>query len=201
MNRRLISFLSSLVALAALGVGLMIADRPASPLTVRAAVANRPMTEIQNTAATTTSSVVTSTNALVTHVVDGDTFDVRIDGETTTERVRMLGIDTPETVDPRKAVQCFGKEASNRTKQLLDGKRVRLEGDPKADEQDKYGRLLRNVYLEDGTDVNATLVLDGYAHAYLTFPLDRDRKHLLSDLENEARINTRGLWDPVICPS
>lgn len=199
MKRRLITFITSLVALAAIGVGLIVTDHPAASVTAKM----KPPASIASAASSTIPTAIddaTSTNALVTHVVDGDTFDVQIDGETQTERVRMLGIDTPETVDPRKTVQCFGKEASNHAKELLMGKRVRLEADPKADEHDKYGRILRNVYLVDGTDVNATLVLDGYAHAYLTFPLDRDRKRLLSDLQNEARDAQRGLWDPAVCP-
>lgn len=133
------------------------------------------------------------TNATVTHVVDGDTIDVTLDtGETA--RIRMLGVNTPETVDPRRPVECFGKEASAFAKSTLDGKRVRLDADPQADERDIYGRLLRNVTVEDGTDFNATLVREGYAYAYLSFPLDPVRKKQLSDLQKEAETEKRGLW-------
>src|SRR3989304_444673 len=78
---------------------------------------------------------------MVVKVVDGDTIDVQI-GEKI-ERVRMIGVDTPETVDSRKTAQCFGKEASNKTKEMLGGKNVRLESDSTQDDRDKYGRLLR----------------------------------------------------------
>jgi micrococcal nuclease len=95
----------------------------------------------------------------------------------------------------------MGKQASDFTKSLLTGKRVRLEADPQADERDKYDRLLRNVILEDGTDVNARLVRDGYAHAYLSFPLTPARKVELRGLQEQAKTARVGLWDPAICPS
>jgi micrococcal nuclease len=127
---------------------------------------------------------------VVTHDVDGDTIDVR--QGSTKERVRLLGIDTPETHDPRKPVQCFGEAAAAHTKQLLEGKSVRLEADPQDSDRDKYHRLLRYVYLPDGTLVNATLIRDGYAFAYTIFPiakLDEFRA-----LEADARDANRGLW-------
>jgi len=133
------------------------------------------------------------TNAFVTHVVDGDTFDVRLDGGEEA-RVRLLGVNTPETVDPRKPVECFGKEASAFAKAVLNEKRVRLEADPQADERDKYGRLLRNVILEDGTDFNAELVASGYAYAYTFFPLDPLRKREIIALEKQAKAEGVGLW-------
>lgn len=141
----------------------------------------------------------TSTNALAIRAVDGDTIEVRIDGSLDKVKVRLLGVDTPESVDPRKPVQCFGKEASKHTASLVDGKRVRLDSDPKADEVDKYGRLLRNVILADGTDLNAELVADGYAHAYLSFPLDSRRKAELTRLQNEAQAALRGFWSLETC--
>lgn len=141
----------------------------------------------------TATSVVVETNATVTRVKDGDTIVVKqTDGRDVT--VRLLGVDTPETVDPRKTVQCFGKEASNFSKTTLDGTRIRLDADPQADERDKYGRLLRNVTLEDGTDYNAFLVKEGYAYAYLSFPLAPARKVELKKLEEEAKAAKRGLW-------
>lgn len=139
-----------------------------------------------------------NTNAIVTKVVDGDTIDALFD-DGIEARIRFLGVNTPETVDPRKPVECFGAEASKYVKEILTGARVLLASDPQADERDKYGRLLRNVYLEDGTDVNAMLVRDGYAYAYLDFPLDPERKVDLKQLEDDARISQRGLWDPGVC--
>jgi micrococcal nuclease len=126
----------------------------------------------------------------VTKVVDGDTIEVGIAGKT--ETVRLIGIDTPEIKDPRKPVQCFASQASAETHKLLDGKSVRLEADPQDDDRDKYQRLLRYVYLPDGTFVNQQLVEQGYAFAYVIFPnskLDQFRAW-----ETEARQNNRGLW-------
>jgi micrococcal nuclease len=145
--------------------------------------------------------VATSTvrvNATVTHVVDGDTLDAKRDGGDNV-RIRFLGVNTPEVVDPRKPVECFGSEASAFSKSLLNGKRIMLKGDPQADERDKYGRLLRTVILEDGTDVNATLVANGYAQAYTGFPLDPLRKRQVISLQRDAKAEARGMWAPGAC--
>ena len=99
-----------------------------------------------------------------------------------------------------RPVQCFGKEASHHTKDLVEGKVVLLIDDPKADDRDKYGRWLRNVVRKDDSlDLNATLVAEGYANAYLSFPLDGKRKAQIRQLEQEAKINERGLWSPSTC--
>ncbi|MFA6428881.1 MAG: thermonuclease family protein [Patescibacteria group bacterium] len=143
--------------------------------------------------------VVTTTNAVVTKVVDGDTLEARMDGSEETVKVRLLGVNTPETVDPRRPVECFGKEASAYAKSLLTDKRIRLEADPQADDLDKYQRLLRNVILEDGTDFNAALVREGYAYAYLSFPQNKQRKAELRRLEAAAKEGKRGLWNPETC--
>lgn len=144
-------------------------------------------------------AAVTSTNAVVIRVVDGDTLVAKMDGQENEIKVRMLGINTPESVDPRRPVQCFGKEASNYLKTLIEGKRVRLDPDLQADDHDKYGRALRNVVREDGMDVNATMVKEGYAVAYLSFPLNKQRKAQLKRLQTEAEVAQRGLWNPLTC--
>lgn len=100
----------------------------------------------------------------VIEVVDGDTVKVSKDGRT--ETLRLIGIDTPEVVDPRKPVQCFGREASARAKELLSAQRVRIAEDPTQDTRDKYGRLLVYLWLEDGTFFNLQMVQEGYAHEY-----------------------------------
>ncbi len=151
----------------------------------------------RSVAVTPTSTV--ETNAQVVKVVDGDTITIKMDADGKEHKIRFLGINTPETVDPRKPVECFGKEASAKMHELADGKRVRLEPDPQADDQDKYGRLLRNVFLEDGTDLNAYMVREGFAYAYLSFPLDPLRKKELKNLENDAKMAKRGLWNPDAC--
>ena len=122
---------------------------------------------------------------LVERVVDGDTIIVSGLG-----RIRLIGVDTPETVDPRRPVEFFGREASAFTKRMLDGKRVRLEYD--WERTDKYGRTLAYVHLPDGTLVNAEIIRQGYGHAYTRFPfkyLDEFRQY-----EREAREAGRGLW-------
>lgn len=131
----------------------------------------------------------------VTRVVDGDTFEVIENGKP--EKVRMIGMDTPETVDPRRPVQCFGKEASAQLKKLLTDQHVRLESDPTNQDRDKYQRLLRYVYLDDGTDVNAKMISDGYAFAYIQFPFERRDEFVR--LQAEARAAKRGLWSPDTC--
>lgn len=126
----------------------------------------------------------------VSEVSDGDTISVDIAGKK--ETIRLVGIDTPETRDPRTTVQCFGIAASSKTKELLNGSLVRLEADPESDDRDRYGRLLRYVYLEDGTFINQLLVQEGYAFAYTLFPNSK-----LEDFrrwEAEAKQNGRGLW-------
>ncbi|MDD5741949.1 MAG: S-layer homology domain-containing protein [Candidatus Peribacteraceae bacterium] len=127
-------------------------------------------------------------SASVLDVVDGDTLRVEVDG--VTEKVRIIGIDTAETVDPRKPVQCFGKEASDHMKELLSGKTIELETNP-AEDRDVYDRLLRYVRL-DGEDVGAAMVRDGYAHSYKKYPHPRLEDY--NELEREAHEANRGLW-------
>jgi micrococcal nuclease len=131
------------------------------------------------------------TPARVTRVVDGDTIRVEVDGEEF--RVRYIGIDTPETVDPRRPVQCFGQEASERNRQLVEGKVVGLEKD--VSETDDFDRLLRYVWVED-TSVNAALVEEGFALAN-TYPPDVRYADLFVSLQTQARENSRGLWGEV----
>ena len=129
--------------------------------------------------------------AEVVRVVDGDTIVVRLGG--TEERVRLLGIDTPESVDPRSPVECFGKEAAAHTGSLLPpGTPVRLVRDVEA--RDRYDRLLAYVYrIDDGTFVNLRLVEDGYA-AVLTYPPNVAHADEFVAAAGEARESGRGLW-------
>ncbi len=128
----------------------------------------------------------------VTHVNDGDTIIVRQAGGGE-ETVRFLGVDTPEVKDPRKPVQCFGEAASAHTKAVIAvGSGVRLAPDPEDTDRDKYGRLLRYVYLPDGTLYNAQLIKDGYGFAYTVFPITKLDE--FKALEVDARSHNRGLW-------
>lgn len=150
----------------------------------------------QAAAVSTPTPTPQQTVVTVVKVVDGDTVDVDINGKT--ERLRLIGLDTPETVDPRKPVQCFGLEASNKAKELLGGKTVKLEGDPSQGERDKYGRLLRYVYLPDGQLFNKLMIADGYAFEYTYNTSYRYQKDF-QDAEKNARENNKGLWSPSAC--
>lgn len=189
MPRRLYLFLILLLIPATVALGLIWRDVGSTSNSELAVVAPQPVV-IQTPA----SIITSSTNATIVRVVDGDTFVTALDSEPGEWTVRMLGINTPETKDPRKPVECFGKEASQRLTDLLSNQRVDLRADPEADEIDKYSRLLRNVFLADGTDVNALMVREGYAYAYLSFPLNVRRKTELRNLQKEAQDNQRGLW-------
>lgn len=123
--------------------------------------------------------------ALVTEVIDGDTIVVLLNGKK--ERVRLIGIDTPEAGRP------YFEEAKNKTKELVLGKKVRLEKD--VSERDKYGRLLRYVYVGN-VFINAELVKQGYAMVY-TFPPDVKYADYFLKLQKEAREKELGLWAPV----
>lgn len=122
--------------------------------------------------------------------IDGDTFSVLIDNKE--EKVRMLGIDTPEKNHPDLPVQCFAKAASKHLEELIGNSKVRLEADPSSDTRDIYNRLLRFVYLPDGTFVNGRMIADGYAFAYTSFANSKTPQ--LIKLEKQARDKKLGLW-------
>lgn len=133
----------------------------------------------------------------VTRVVDGDTIE--IEGG---QKVRYIGINTPETVDPRKPIECFGSESSQKNKELVEGKTIRLEKD--VSETDKYGRLLRYVYLSPeniGSDqifVNDHLIRQGFAHAS-SYPPDIKYQEQFASAQEEAMSKNIGLWS--VCQS
>ncbi len=138
-----------------------------------------------------------SSTFAVVKIVDGDT--IKVNNRGVTETVRLIGIDTPETVDPRKPVQCFGKEASNTTSNLLKSRIVLLEADASQGDKDKYGRLLRYVFLSDGTNINETLIREGYAYEY-TYNLPYKYQAVFKSAQVYARENKRGLWADGVCP-
>ncbi len=126
----------------------------------------------------------------VVEFVDGDTIAVDMNG--ITEKLRFIGVDTPETHDPRKAVQCFGKAAAAYTKSLIGTSNVRLESDPLGTNRDRYNRLLRYIYLPDGTLVNAEIIKQGYGFAYTGFPFTKSDE-FIND-QKIAREQSKGLW-------
>ena len=145
--------------------------------------------------ATTTPNTV-GTYYKVTKVTDGDTIHIDRDGEDVT--VRLLGINTPETVDPRRQVECFGKEASARMKEIVGGQIVRLEYDNSQSLRDAYDRLLAYVYLEDGQMVNRKMIAEGYAYEY-TYLTPYHYQSEFRDLQRLAKSSGRGLWSPDTC--
>jgi len=132
----------------------------------------------------------------IVSVVDGDTIKVYINNKV--ETIRLIGLDTPETVDPRKEVQCFGLEASKKAKEMLEGKSVILEKDESQGERDKYGRLLLYVYLEDNILFNKWMIENGYGHEY-TYNIPYKYQTEFKNAEKYARENKLGLWADDAC--
>ncbi|MBE2216677.1 MAG: thermonuclease family protein [Ignavibacteria bacterium] len=143
---------------------------------------------------------------VITKVFDGDTFEAEANGKK--EKVRMLGIDTPEKFDSDKltrdiertkrdseTIKKLGELSSVYTRNLLDGKKVLLEPDKTQDDKDKYGRLLRYVYLEDGTFVNKKIVAEGYAVVFRKFKVSKEKE--LIGAEEDARKEKKGLWGDI----
>jgi len=199
MNRKYPTIAFAVLCLAILACGSEVTSPVRTPLPTvdvgaEAAAATSTLlpTNIFTQEPTTVPPAVTLTNQVsapegdltaVTQVIDGDTIEVAIGGAT--YRVRYIGMDTPERGD------FFFSEATDANRALVEDKRVILVKD--VSETDRYGRLLRYVYLEDGTFVNAELVKQGYA-VVATFPPDVRHQDLFLTLEREAREGGRGLW-------
>ena len=129
---------------------------------------------------------------VVVKVVDGDTIDLDVpDAAWDHTRVRLWGVDTPETVKENTPVQHFGPQASEFTRRTCRGKLVRIELDPR-DTRDRYGRLLAYVYLDDGRMLNRVLVAGGYAYADPRF--DHEFRGEFNRLQRDAMEGGRGLW-------
>lgn len=124
----------------------------------------------------------------VTRIIDGDTIE--IEGG---QKIRYIGIDTPESKDPNRPVECFSSEATQKNEELVAGKEIRLEKD--VSETDRYGRLLRYVYVDDQM-VNEILVREGYAQAS-AYPPDVKHQDLFDSAESEAREQEKGLWGDI----
>lgn len=131
---------------------------------------------------------------IVSRVIDGDTLDT-VRGQ----RIRLIGIDTPEKSDPRKPVEWFAQEATKKLREWIDGETVCLKRDiDKTRDIDKYGRLLRYVWKYEGKEsdaffVNAEIIKQGYGFAYTRFPFQHMED--FREFERDARENNLGLWD------
>ena len=132
----------------------------------------------------------------VVKVVDGDTLSIDIDGQKQT--LRLIGIDTPETVHPSKPVECFGREASAKAKEILAGQSIRIEKDTTQGDLDKYGRLLVYVFLKDGTNFNMMMIKQGFAYEY-TYNLPYKYQQEFKLAEQTAREQKIGLWADNVC--
>ncbi len=126
----------------------------------------------------------------IDHFIDGDTIAVRMNG--VIEKVRFIGVDTPETHKPNVPVQCYGENASAFTKQEIGTNHVRLEADPESTDRDRYNRLLRYIYLSDGTNLDEALIQNGYGFYYPYFPFTKSAQ--FSADEQQAQAGHKGLW-------
>lgn len=149
---------------------------------------------------TTTAAVTDMALYPVDEVVDGDTvkLDTDYNPDTKSETFRLIGINTPETRDPRQPVQCYGHEASEFAKARLKGQEVGVEQDPSQDTHDRYGRSLGYIILADGTNFNQLMVAEGYAWEY-TYETPYRYQAEFQAAEDHARQNDLGLWDPEAC--
>jgi micrococcal nuclease len=161
-----------------------------------AALFEKQITDVVDLGFATTTPNTVGIYYKVTKVTDGDTLHISMDGRD--ETVRLIGINTPETVDPRRPVECFGKEASARMKEIAGGKIVRLEYDDSQSLRDTYDRLLAYVYLEDGQMINRKMVAEGYAYEYTYLTPYRYQREF-RDLQRLAQGAKRGLWAPDTC--
>ena len=137
-----------------------------------------------------TAKAKTAIESQVIRVVDGDTIIVSLNHKP--ETIRLLGINTPETVKPNFPIECYGPEASKETKEMLTDKIVQLESDPSQDNKDKYNRLLRYVFLDE-KNFNESLVRDGYAREY-TYKVPYKYQKLFKADQKVAKKNKVGLW-------
>lgn len=149
---------------------------------------------VRNTSKATTAATGTYK---VIKVDDGDTVVVDWNGQNRT--IRLIGMDTPEIKDPRKPVQCFGREASAQGHKLLENQQIRIESDPEVGEVDKYGRTLGYVFLPDGSLYNQTMIADGYAHEYTYNKQHYKYQAQFKAAEVEAKTSEKGLWSPTTC--
>jgi micrococcal nuclease len=181
-----------LIGAAILAISLFSANRQQAASIQQ--ISSEFITAYTNPAEETAPSQATQPTYLVTDVIDGDTIKLE-----TGETVRYLGIDTPETVGSKKGTQCYGQQAADYNRQLVENKLVTLEKD--VSQTDQFGRLLRYVYLDD-LMINQKLIQAGYA-LISTYPPDIKYQELFLTAQQQARENNLGLWGncPVTSPA
>jgi micrococcal nuclease len=141
------------------------------------------------------SEILDDKTYMVQSVIDGDTIKIIYNGAVTS--VRLIGVNTPETVDPRSTVECFGIEASNYLKQKIGGKNIRIAADTTQTDRDKYNRLLRYIYL-DGEDIGQSIIYNGYGYEY-TYNIPYAHQNTYKSAQSDAEKQNRGLWAPGVC--
>lgn len=149
----------------------------------------------QNKTAQSNDLVSTEESAKVLRIIDGDTIEVGLNNKKAT--VRLIGIDAPETMDPRITAECFGKEALKKAKEILNGRTVVLESDPTQKNRDKYGRLLRYVFLND-LNFNKLMISEGFAHEYTYQGNSYEYQLEFIEAQKSARESKKGLWADVV---
>ncbi len=160
---------------------------------VQGAQTTDPAVKPEKTETTATTETPQPGSYTVVSVSDGDTIRIDLgDGSGKRETLRFIGVDTPETRAPDKVIQCYGREATVFARQLIGTGPVTLATDSKTSDRDRYGRLLRYVYLTDGRSVQTELLKGGYAFAYTNFPFTRSAEFVA--LQLDAQVNKRGLW-------
>lgn len=132
----------------------------------------------------------------IVKVIDGDTIMVEVEGKK--QSIRLIGINSPEVSDRRRPVECFGKEASKKAKEILEGKKIKLESDPTQGDKDKYNRLLRYIFLEDGKNFNKIMIEEGYAFEY-TYNIPYKYQTEFKNAQKQAEENKKGLWADGAC--
>lgn len=139
---------------------------------------------------------VKGANTVAVRVIDGDTVEVQVDGDKQT--VRLIGIDTPETKAPQKPVECFGLEATAKLKELIERREIYLESDPTQQDRDRYDRLLRYIFLPNGTNINLEMIRQGYAYEY-TYDVPYKYQTEFENAQFDARNRNLGLWNESTC--
>lgn len=133
----------------------------------------------------------------VLRVTDGDTIHINYNGKN--EKVRLIGLDTPETKDPRKPIQCFGREATAKMTELAENKNIWLEFDKTQGERDKYGRLLAFVYSEDSKNLAYEMIRQGYGNEYTYNSNPYKYQNEFKEAARKAREENKGLWAENTC--
>jgi len=190
LNRKKLSGLfASLLIIFFIGIGIFAepVEKPKSEI-----VTEQKQEEVLSNNTQVSSIEIATENVRVNKVVDGDTIELE-----SGQKIRYIGIDTPESVDPGKPVECFSEEAAKKNRDLVEGKEIRLETD--ISDKDRYGRLLRYVWINDSL-INEILVREGYAKSS-TYPPDVKYQERFNQAEKLAREEEKGLWGNICSPN